>query len=231
MKYALIALVAIYLIVTYGCSPEDSEHTPDAQETAVQGQAEDSHQKTEAVEDETAITEPAQFVVGQVVTVESDEIVAPVATEEKPGSINCTRHSITATEGKAQMPCHVPPQPQAFEESNQDLSAAMQRMVEATNDMVLVTKELITTTQEMLKASKGVAREVLDTGKEILEADKNSHQTQVQTEPGVENVEQPVIQEKDVVETMKDLVAATKAMIEATDKALEEALEAQRQKE
>ncbi|MFH0782814.1 MAG: hypothetical protein V2B20_12825 [Pseudomonadota bacterium] len=52
-------------------------------------------------------------------------------------------------------PCLADPQPQDVQEPEEDLSAAVQRMVEATNDMVLVTQQLVVATQEMLKATQG----------------------------------------------------------------------------
>lgn len=108
--------------------------------------------------------------------------------------------------------------------SGQELTTAMQKMVETTNEMVLATRQLTLATQKMLNAGKGVAVEVIDTGKEAMEA-------QQETEPveqSVEGQDPAATPEKDVVETMQAVLSAAKDVIEATNQAISTALEAEK---
>lgn len=56
-------------------------------------------------------------------------------------------------------------QSKASGESSQELTVAMQKIVEATNEMVMVTRQLVIATQEMLNASKAAEVETTGTDK------------------------------------------------------------------
>ncbi|MFT5699768.1 MAG: hypothetical protein ACI8ZB_002634 [Desulforhopalus sp.] len=95
--------------------------------------------------------------------------------------------------------------------AEEELSEAMQKMVNATNDMVEVTRQLVMATQQMLTASRDVAVEFIDTGKEAIENSK----------PAIQNA----ITEEEMIETVREVVSATKEAYEATAEALSKALE------
>ncbi len=66
-----------------------------------------------------------------------------------------------------QVPPPVPPPA-----SQDELAAALQKMVEATNEMVMVTRQMVMATEEMLRAARGTAGEMIDKGKKTPEGKK-----------------------------------------------------------
>ena len=193
MKYAFIALIAIYL-VTYGCSPDNSEKATDSHESTAPATLETPKESVQPVE-----VVAVEVVAVEVVAVETAEQAQPVVEQQQVAPVveqrvvvekqTVTKEeqpAVVAESEQVVMPCgrtmaraDIPKnapclklQPQGMQDTadhEQDLSAAIQRMVETTNDMVLATKQLVIATQAMLNAGKGVAVEVLDTGKEIME--------------------------------------------------------------
>ncbi|TKB11781.1 hypothetical protein [Desulforhopalus sp. IMCC35007] len=164
-----------------------------------------SEPKAEAVEPQPAKTEVVVVTPAQEETIEQEAVVIlPCGKVMERGDFEnlppCFKHGAPLAEQPA-----VPGE--AVE-----LSAAMQKMVNATNDMVTVTRELVIATQQILAASKDVAVELIDTGKEAIETSK----------PAVENA----IDEKKIIETVKGVVSATKEAFETTSEALSKALEA-----
>jgi hypothetical protein len=114
-------------------------------------------------------------------------------------------------------------QPQGTEESQEDLTSAVRRMVETTNDMVLVTKELVLATQEMLKATKGAANKVADASTENLQNGQPVQTTRQEAVAGVKK--QPATREEEVTNAMKDAVIATQKALEAMNQATPKTLQ------
>ena len=114
---------------------------------------------------------------------------------------------------QTETPGQVDVRPQVIEESEEDLSTAVQKMVEATNDMVLVTKQLVTATQEMLRATKGTIIEAAKTNKENIPT------------AAAGSKKQTGLDEREVVNAMQDAVIATQKAIEAMNQAAPKALE------
>ena len=89
MKYALIALIAIYL-VTYGCSPDDSEKATDSHEQAapvtleIPQQGEEVAPPTDLHESAPAHAEQKQTAdaVEKAIIVEETTVAAEVAEEK-----------------------------------------------------------------------------------------------------------------------------------------------------
>ncbi len=102
--------------------------------------------------------------------------------EEKPAEVAAAapaeqpKAAEVASSEKVQMPCgHMMARkdmpangpcgnmmPKGAAEGEQDLSAAMQKIVDATNEMVMVTRQLVFATQEMLNASRQAAVETAE---------------------------------------------------------------------
>ncbi len=233
MKYALIAMVAVYL-VTFGCNPKTEE------------EGTTSHDKVENTAAAEGLTVPGNLTVethtaaqttpeagpsNQYGTAAHKALSAPADVQITTENVKSEAASET-TETNTILPCgkkvsqdvaakhspcvkHRRPAPQtAVPAEEPELSEAMQKMVYATNDMVTVTRQLVIATQQMLAASKEVAVEVIDRGKDALENAK----------PVVQNA----VNEEEIIETVKEVVAATREAFEATSEALSEALEAQK---
>ena len=179
MKYAFIALIAIYLI-SYGCSTDESE------------KATDSHEQTAAI---TLESTPQSETVA--VLEEQEQAVAPTHEEQQQATETIVKGIIEEPAPTAEiveqapsdqvvepqmvvMPCgrkialtDIPPnapcfnrQPQVIQntavtaDNQQEMAAAMQEMVNTTNDMIQVTRQLVIATQAMLKASQGMTVKV-----------------------------------------------------------------------
>lgn len=111
-------------------------------------------------------------------------------------------------------PGQVQAQPQVVEEEKEDLTLAVQRMVETTNDMVLVTRQLVLATQEMLKATKGAAVEQV--------SQPNRQGAGPATDTKTAGIEQ------NVVDAMNDAVIASQKAVEAANQAVSKAVEPKR---
>lgn len=185
MKYAFIALIALYLIV-YGCSPDTTEKAKESHETAVETSVEKSHdgekaavavehQKPAATEHHEAkdvahkTDQPAQQ------NIEAPAVIMqqPVVIEQKPAQpaepeqvvLPCGKTMSQADLAENPPPClkmHTPTlqlQDAAATGTEQELQAALQKMVKTTNEMVLATRQLVIATQEILNASKKTAEQ------------------------------------------------------------------------
>jgi hypothetical protein len=179
MKYAFIALVAIYLII-YGCSPDSSEKTKESHEQTTQTtvkNAHDSEKAAVAVEDQQKPAVPALKEQAEVVKTteqpaeaakETDPILSFKVVEQAPSEqaaepqqliLPCGR-VITQTDNPENAPPCLKMQTPELQDTaaaagtEQELAAALQKMVKTTNDMVLATRQLVIATQEILNASK-----------------------------------------------------------------------------
>jgi hypothetical protein len=221
MKYAFIALIALYLII-YGCSPDNSEKATDSHENTApatmehppQGESvaipKDQHDPADAAEQTTGVEEAAEQAPQ-----------APQGTEQQPAEVADSQQVVMPcgrTMDLADVPVNAPCLNQQSQEVDdpQDLAAALQRMVDTTNDMVLVTRQLSIATQEMLNASKGVAEEVIDMGNEIMEAEKEKQPV----EQSIESREPAATPERDIIKTMQDVVSAAEEVVKSTNEAL-----------
>ncbi len=176
MKYAFIALIALYLII-YGCSPDSSEKAKKTHEPAAQTAVKDSHESKKAV---AAIEhqQPEQAVQQEAKKVQPN-IEAPAVIMEQPVVIEQKAAPVTEPEqvvlpcgramNRADIAANAPPclkmhTPETIDTAaaagtEQELEAALQKIVQTTNDMVLATRQLVIATQEVLKASKKPAGE------------------------------------------------------------------------
>jgi hypothetical protein len=118
-------------------------------------------------------------------------------------------------------------QSEGVTESDQDLTMAMQRMVEATNDMVLVTRQLVMATQGMLKATREAAPQTGNTDQQVLRPEQGPQPTGQAAETG--SLNQTAVGEQRTVKAMLDAVLATKKAVEATTRAVSKALEPKQQ--
>jgi hypothetical protein len=103
-------------------------------------------------------------------------------------------------------------------QSQEDLTGAVQRMVETTNDMVLVTKELVLATQEMLKATKAAtaANQLANTSISSAENPQSEQAEPITRQVAVAGVKkQPAVREEEVTNAMRDAVIATQKALEA----------------
>jgi len=224
MKYAFIALIALYLII-YGCSPDSPEKATDSHENTApatmkhppQGESvaipKDQHDPADAAEQTTGVEEAAEQA--------PQAPQAPPGTEQQPAGIAESQQVVMPcgrTMNMADIPANAPCLGQQSQEGDepQDLAAALQRMVDTTNDMVLVTRQLSIATQEMLNASRGVAEEVIDMGNEIMDAEKAKQPG----EPSIEGREPAATPEQDVIKTMQDVVSAAQEVVKSTNEAL-----------
>ena len=92
-------------------------------------------------------------------------------------------------------PCLQPQVQEPADNQEQDLAAAMQRMVETTDEMVLATRQLVIATQKMLNENKEAAAEASEEIKPV--------------EQIVAAKEPEATPEKDVVETKQGVVSST----------------------
>ena len=176
MKYAFIALIAIYLVI-YGCSPDSSEKAKDSHEQTATTAVEDSQKSEETVapavqhESADAIKQQEKVVAVDAAKQAPAVIEEKVGAEEQPAEkehqqevaeseqveLPCGR-IVARADIPEQAPC-LRMQPQdtaaAVDSGNeQELTAALQKMVDTTNDMVLATRQLVIATQELLDANK-----------------------------------------------------------------------------
>jgi hypothetical protein len=180
MKYAFIALIAIYL-VTYGCSSDNSEKATDSHETTATTSheaqesemaaapadldepavpAHDEHQfPAKNLETPVAVEEPAAVTE---LTEQPAEAVAVEPAEETPA----VEQRVVADSEMVVMPCgrtmaraDIPEnapclgqQPQAKLETaaEPDLEAAILKLAETTNDMIQATNQLIDATNRAI---------------------------------------------------------------------------------
>jgi hypothetical protein len=121
-------------------------------------------------------------------------------------------------------------QPQEAPAASEDeLTAAMHKMVEATNDMVLVTRQMVIATEQMIKATKGAAGEVINTGREIMQSEDAGKAAGQAVETDAAPEAQAVSPQQDVVKSMKEVVTAAREVIEVTNEAISKALEAKQE--
>ncbi len=174
MKYAFIALVVLYLI-TYGCSPDNSEkatesheqtapaaveHAPQSDMVAAPEEMQEPVDHTSAEQHAAAPAEPAEVVED---TQQPAEVIEqppsdPVIIEAEQVIMPCGK-MMALSDIPENAPCLKPhwKAPQDTTEATQktqDLAAALQRMIDTTNDMVLATKQLVDATQELLNSGK-----------------------------------------------------------------------------
>lgn len=121
-------------------------------------------------------------------------------------------------------PCQDQNQAQAAEESEADLTSAVQKMVEATNDMLLVTKQLVVATQEMTKMTRGATSEGVNIQKETPPVEQPSQAAQ-QGATGTER--QLSAKEQEMVNVMKDAVMASQKAIDAMNQSAPKTLNQQ----
>lgn len=177
----------------------------------------------DTAEVKTEVVEEAQAPV----TVEKTDVVveekhAPAAEEAPQAEVlpPCKRDEAAK---EAAAPC-VKPCPAAqtqIEEpqgspTEEELKAAMSKLVKATNDMVQITRQLVVATHQMLVATKGAVVEMVDTGKEVVEAKE--------AEKPAEGAEK-----KDLIKKVENMAEATQEVLEASKEAISTAVEAQKQ--
>ena len=194
MKYAFIALIAIYLII-YGCSPDSSEKAKKSHEQAVQTTVQGSHDGEKAAvvaesqQPAAAVQHDAKTVAPEIAEQAQPNIEAPVVimkqpvvTEQKPAKVTESEEVVlpcgqvvtrTDTADNAP-PCLKMQAPEtlntaAIADTEQELTAALQKMVQTTNEMVLATKQLVIATQEILKASSKAAEKTQPTKQSPVE--------------------------------------------------------------
>lgn len=175
MKYAFIALIAIYLII-YGCSPDSSEKAEKNHKETVQTTVKTAPDSEKAAQQETQF--PALHDGVSQTQLQIEELIIdkqPVAEEEP--VVQEQQPAIVAESEQVVLPCgrvvnkadiveNGPPcltmQPSQMQDTaatagtEQELAAALQQMVKTTNDMVLATRQLVLATQEILNASKKI---------------------------------------------------------------------------
>jgi hypothetical protein len=212
MKYAFIVLIAIYL-VTYGCSTDESEkagssHEPTATaalENPPQGEmaAEpaDQHEPapaTEVQQHQTAAAEPA----ADAQEADSEQVVMPCGRTMAKGAIPENAPCLeTEDQGMINTP------------DDQELSVAMQRMVETTNGVIVASRQLVTATYLMLNASEEAAEEADEQAAEQSAVDQEAE----------------VAPEQEVVETMQQFISAAREVIDATNQAIYSVLQEKQQ--
>ncbi len=167
MKYAFIALIAIYLF-SYGCIPDTPEKPKASHEQTATVTAENSHasEPVAVSEQEQQQQESATDDVVIIETTEGPADVAEEATEEQ----LVEPEMVVMPCGRQMALADIPPDapclngqpmgiqgPVATDDKHKDVLAAMQKVVDATNDMVMVTRQLVIATQEMLNASNAAA--------------------------------------------------------------------------
>ncbi len=222
MKYAFIVLIAIYLVI-YGCSPDNSEKATDSHKKTAPTTVETSHQS-----EMVAVPEQQEKPAAPTLEVEhpaAEVVQEPQAvTEPQPPTEMDESQQIVMPCGrmmdKEDIPANAPclqqqTQPQTSQDTvdkEQELTIALQKMMETTNNMVLATQQLVIATHEMLNAGKG----------------KESMETPKETKPDEQSVEEQVpakAPEKDVIQTMKEVVSAAQELIDATNATISAALE------
>lgn len=182
MKYAFIALIAIYLII-YGCSPDSSEKAKKSHDQAVQTTAQESHggekaavavqhQQPAAAVQHDDKTDAQKKTDQTQPNIETPVVIMaqPVVTEQKPAKVAeseqvvlpCGRVIARTDAADNAPPCLKMQPPETLDKAaitgtEQELTAALQNMVKTTNEMVLATKQLVSATQEILKASSKAA--------------------------------------------------------------------------
>lgn len=180
MKYAFIALVVLYLI-TYGCSPDNSEkatesheqtvpaaveHAPQSEMVAAPEQQQEMVAPVPAEQHAAAPAEHAAAVETTQQPVEAVEQPAEVV-EQAPGEPVIEAEQVVMPCGKMMALSDIPenapclePQWKATQdatvpsEKTQDLAVALQKMIDTTNEMMLATKQLVNATQKLLNAEK-----------------------------------------------------------------------------
>lgn len=118
------------------------------------------------------IAKSAGVTVAALMNEDSQPTEEKVAVEEKQAVKTADSEQVVMPCGKMMAKKDIPAgapcgamQAQAPADGSQDLTAAMQKIVEATNEMVMVTRQLVIATQEMLNASKEAAVETTGTDK------------------------------------------------------------------
>lgn len=175
MKYAFIALVVFYLI-TYGCSPDNSEKATESHEQTAPAAVEHAPQSEKVAVPEQHAAAPAEHAAGVEATQQPAEVVEPPAeviqqpaevVEQAPGEPTIEAKQVIMPCGKMMAladitentPCLKPHWKAPLDateptQKTKDLAAALQRMIDTTNDMVLATKQLVDATQELLNSGK-----------------------------------------------------------------------------
>ncbi len=179
MKYAFIVMIALYLII-YGCSPDKSEKAKESHEQTVQTTADDAHtgenaagaiaqvhEKPAAVGQDSAAQPESANIEAPVVIMEQ-----PVVIEQKPGPVAESEQVVLPcgkTMTQADIAANAPPcmqmhHPETIDTvaatgTQQELEAALQKMVQTTNEMVLATRKLVIAAQAILNADKKAAGE------------------------------------------------------------------------
>jgi hypothetical protein len=179
MKYAVIAMVAIYLI-TFGCSPEapeeKAEHAVEAKadvaaahtvEKAEPVAAKEAHgEKPAVVEEKTALKADEQGEQNnqweEIADNASNTVLSLMKEEEKPAKAPEAKETALQPvadngahpcfkEGEQEYPCPYG-QPPVAEETSKD--AAMEQMITATNNLVMATRKLVFATELMIMANQ-----------------------------------------------------------------------------
>lgn len=181
MKYAFVALIAVYLF-TYGCIQEDKEEPKSASHEMSQTSTEHAAPPAEEAAVEQTETAPAAAHVEKAPAAETHVEKAPAAEahakkdtaagEEKTEEVEkkteqvaelppCARNRVEGDNAAALAPCGKPcpamkPQAQTSgaQPTRAELKAAMENMVRMTNKMVLMTHQMILATQQILEATQ-----------------------------------------------------------------------------
>jgi hypothetical protein len=179
----------------------------------------------EAVEAKpTEQSHPAEAAQQPAAAAESEQVVMPcgrvMARADIPENAPCLKMRPQALPESADSADSAP-----MADQSQELTAALQKMVETTHELMLVTRQLVIATQKMLDAGKEVADQVTGTSKETIDAPE----AQPPVEQPVEGRQPGASLEKDVVETMQEVASAAREVIETTGNALSTSLEAKQQ--
>jgi len=209
MKYAFIALVVLYLI-TYGCSPDNSEkatesheqtapaaveHAPQSEMVAAPEQMEETVAPTSAEQHAAAPTEPAEVVEATQQPAEVVEQPAEVAdetdptlnvevVEQAPGEPVIEAEQVIMPCGKMMALSDIPENAPCLKpqwKAPQDTTEPTQK----TQDLAAALQRMIDTTNDMVLATK----QLVDATQELLNSGKET-----KVSPEVPQEEQPAKQ-------------------------------------
>jgi hypothetical protein len=224
------------------------ENPPQSEMTAAPADQHEPAPATEAEQHQTAAAEP----VADAQEAESEQVVMPcgktMAKADAAGNAPCPgmQKQVVSdpeaadseqvvmpcgrTMAKADIPENAPclgmvEQDVTIPGSDEELSVAMQRMVETTNGVIIATRQLVTATYLMLNASQEAAGEAVEEGEEIHQGETDEQAA----EQSAVAEEAEAAPEQEVVETMQQFISAAREVIDATNRAIYSVLEEKQQ--
>jgi len=166
MKYAVIAMVAIYL-VTFGCSPEEKEVSHDKPvQTSVEATPHGEQKAELVVEGKENVTTPHAFTTAEPAAAKEAHGEKPAVVEAQAEAPKEAKPQVAAQ--KASAPCKTAAAPciregeQAYPCSSgqpvaaapDSKNAALENMIKATNAQVIATRQLVFATEQMISVSQ-----------------------------------------------------------------------------